>query len=68
MSTLPAVTMQDFELEQAEMLPDRETLCCGGGGMNTTNVGVSGGLAAVGPVLSGNAVSVFGPPVGGGNA
>ena len=27
MSTLPAVTMQDLELEQAELLPSRETLC-----------------------------------------
>jgi hypothetical protein len=26
MSTLPAVTMQDLELEQAELLPSRETL------------------------------------------
>jgi len=37
MSTLPAVTMQDLELEHAELLPSRETLCswrghgCGGG-------------------------------------
>ena len=36
MSTLPAVTMQDLELEHAELLPSRETLCgchpkcCGG--------------------------------------
>jgi hypothetical protein len=28
MSTLPAVTMQDLELETAELLPSRETLCC----------------------------------------
>ena len=27
MSTLPAVTMQDLELEHAELLPARETLC-----------------------------------------
>lgn len=27
MSTRPAVTMQDLELEQAELLPSRETLC-----------------------------------------
>ena len=26
MSTLPAVTMQDLELEHAELLPSRETL------------------------------------------
>jgi len=28
MSTEPAVTMQDLELEHAELLPGRETLCC----------------------------------------
>lgn len=28
MSTLPAVTMQELELEQAELLPSRETLNC----------------------------------------
>jgi hypothetical protein len=28
MSTLPAVTMQDLELEHAELLPSRETLWC----------------------------------------
>ena len=27
MSTEPAVTMQDLELEHAELLPNRETLC-----------------------------------------
>jgi len=27
MSTRPAVTMQDLELEHAELLPSRETLC-----------------------------------------
>ena len=25
---VPAVTMQDLELEHAELLPPRETLCC----------------------------------------
>ena len=42
MSTLPAVTMQDLELEQAELLPSRETLCCSrnhGGGFSFTQVG-----------------------------
>jgi len=28
MSNLPAVTMQELELEQAELLPSRETLNC----------------------------------------
>ena len=41
MSTRPAVTMQDLELEHAELLPSRETLCgchpscCGGYGSST---------------------------------
>ena len=45
MSTLPAVTMQDLELEQAELLPSRETLCVchsrhgGGGSSSITQVG-----------------------------
>ena len=30
MSTLPAVTMQELELEQAELLPSRETLTAAG--------------------------------------
>ncbi len=28
MSTEPTVTMQELELEYAELLPGRETLCC----------------------------------------
>jgi hypothetical protein len=28
MSNVPAVTMHDLELEQAELLPSRETLSC----------------------------------------
>jgi hypothetical protein len=28
MSAVPTVTMQDLELEYAELLPGRETLCC----------------------------------------
>jgi hypothetical protein len=58
MSTLPAVTMQDLELEHAELLPSRETLCCcrshhGGGSSNSlTQVGYgntvqNGGLVQV---------------------
>jgi hypothetical protein len=42
MSTLPVVTMQDLELEHAELLPSRETLCSwhshSGGGTSITNV------------------------------
>jgi len=55
MSTLPAVTMQDLELEQAELLPSRETLCSHSGTQNSvTNFGVLNGNQ----VLSG--ISVFG--------
>jgi hypothetical protein len=49
MSTLPAVTMQDLELEQAELLPSRETLCSPRGTQN----GNGGGF------LSGNQVQVL---------
>ena len=40
MSTEPAVTMQDLELEHAELLPARETLWSAGGhpGYSVTNV------------------------------
>ncbi len=55
MSTLPAVTMQDLELEQAELLPSRETLCSHSGTRNSvSNFGVLNGNQ----VLSG--ISVFG--------
>src|SRR5215831_7461283 len=70
MSTLPAVTMQDLELEHAELLPSRETLCHGGRGFSVTQAGQFG-LLNIGPILSGNAVavSVLGSStaVGGGN-
>ena len=43
MSTESAVTMQDLELEHAELLPGRETLCCCSGshssGSSFTQVG-----------------------------
>jgi hypothetical protein len=47
MSTRPAVTMQDLELEQAELLPSRETLCgcqprCFGGYSSTTVIDQNG--------------------------
>jgi hypothetical protein len=67
MSTAADVTMQDLELEHAELLPSRETLHHGG----TTILGGQAGLINVGPILSGNAlaVSVFGNSTafGGGN-
>jgi hypothetical protein len=47
MSTLPAVTMQDLELEHAELLPRRETLnCCrhhGSSGLSFSQVAVGQG-------------------------
>lgn len=48
MSTRPAVTMQDLELEHAELLPSRETLwvChpkCGGGGSSPSSVFIQNG-------------------------
>ena len=55
MSTLPAVTMQDLELEQAELLPSRETLCCHSGTRNSVN---NVGLLNGNQILSG--ISVFG--------
>ncbi len=45
MSNVPAVTMQDLELEHAELLPSRETLwvchpkCGGGSSSSFTQVG-----------------------------
>ena len=44
MSTVTAVTMQDLELEHAELLPSRETLSCccshsSGSGFSFTQVG-----------------------------
>ena len=48
MSAATAVTMQDLELEHAELLPARETLCCCGRSQSY-NVQVS--------VLSGNNIA-----------
>ena len=56
MSTLPAVTMQDLELEHAELLPSRETLWChrsspcGGssGVLSNNNVQVLSGFSVIG--------------------
>jgi hypothetical protein len=64
------ITTQELELETAELLPARETLCSswsrGGSSTNFSQVGFLNG-----PILSGNAlaVSVFGSStaVGGGN-
>jgi hypothetical protein len=72
MSTLPAVTMQDLELEHAELLPSRETLnCCrhhGGGGFSFTQVAAGQGntnqaggfvqISALNGNLSGNSIDL----------
>ena len=67
MSTLPAVTMQDLELEHAELLPSRETLnCCthhGSSGFSFTQVAAGQGntnQAGIGNIsaLNGNNVLV----------
>jgi hypothetical protein len=69
MSTASAVTMQDLELESAELLPSRETLWCSSSQPSYSFTQV--GLVNTGPILSGNAVavSVFGSSsaIGGGN-
>jgi len=65
MSTLPAVTTQDLELEHAELLPSRETLnCCRNhGGFSFSQVAVGQGntnqfglvnISALNGNLSGN--------------
>jgi hypothetical protein len=65
---MSTVTMQDLELESAELLPARETLCRSS--YQPSNSFSQGGLLN-GPILSGNAVAVtlIGNPtaVGGGN-
>jgi hypothetical protein len=46
MSTRPAVTMQDLELERAELLPSRETLCAchpKSGGSSSSSVFIQNG-------------------------
>ena len=56
MSTLPAVTMQDLELEHAELLPSRETLHCSG--FNRASNHQSAFLSNIN-VLSGDNVSIL---------
>ena len=67
MSTASVVSMEELELERAELLPSRETLCCGyyhpsfsysftqiGGG----NVSQFGLVNIAVPILSGNNISL----------
>ena len=59
MSTAPAVTMQDLELEHAELLPSRETLCCPYATRNgNTSFGVLNGNQV--QILSGIGIFGFG--------
>jgi hypothetical protein len=69
-----AITMQDLELEQAELLPSRETLCCcyhrpvcGGGGVDFTQIAQGQGntnqvgllnISALNGNLSGNQIGL----------
>ncbi len=57
MSTLPAVTMQELELEQAELLPGRETLWCWSGISNSFNHQFA--LLSGNNVASGNNIALF---------
>ncbi len=57
MSTVPAVTMQDLDLEQPELLPSRETLWCHSGVSNSFNHQVA--ILSGNNVLSGNNIALF---------
>ena len=71
MSTLTAVTMQELELEQAELLPSRETLnCCYhashgssftqvANGIGNTNQAGLLNVSALNGDLSGNSIVVL---------
>ena len=67
MSTLPAVTMQDLELEHAELLPSRETLNCCGSRSHSGGVNVLSGnnFNVLSGNLSGNGIGILGVGVGG---
>ena len=73
MTTDTAVTMQDLELEHAELLPSRETLWCYGGhpSSNVTQAGQFGRqhrpVASGNNVLNGIGVLGSGTANGGGN-
>ena len=57
MSTVTAVTMQDLELEQAELLPSRETLWCHSGISNSFNHQLA--FLSGNNILSGNNVALI---------
>jgi len=54
-TALVEYTPQELELETAELLPARETLCC----YSHTSVWQSGGFLSGNQVLSGNNVSLI---------
>ncbi len=70
MSTVPAVTMQDLELEHAELLPSRETLYCCHGPVSQNSAGFVNVLNGdnfnvLSGNLSGNGIGILGGGVGG---
>lgn len=60
MSTAPAVTMQDLELEHAELLPGRETLCVCNQSFTKQSAFLSGNNVASGNNIQVNAINLFG--------
>ena len=70
MSNVQAVTMQELELESAELLPSRETLNCWhthpGNSLTQVNYGIGNtnqvgllNISALNGVLSGNSISIL---------
>jgi|HubBroStandDraft_6_1064221.scaffolds.fasta_scaffold2883449_1 hypothetical protein len=58
-----AMTMQDLELEHAELLPNRETLWSGGGitrSFNSQHAFLSGNNVASGDNVQVNGINLFG--------
>lgn len=60
MSKATAVTMQDLELEHAELLPGRETLCVSNQSFTKQFAFLSGNNIASGNNIQVNAINLFG--------
>ena len=60
MSKATAVTMQDLELERAELLPGRETLCVCNQSFTKQSAFLSGNNIASGNNIQVNAINLFG--------
>jgi hypothetical protein len=60
MSKATAVTMQDLELEHAELLPGRETLCVCNQSFTKQSAFLSGNNIASGNNIQVNAINLFG--------